>query len=98
MCRQNQKQLDQVCTNDFGDQSALRMEEEGLIIRGDLKFAITMTVEHINGHLGGRVVWVVLSEFLYLGLWMEKSFSSASHKLSSDRWFLFSCWFLFLEE
>lgn len=44
------------------------------------------------------VVWVVLSAFLYLGLCMEKSFSSAFCKLSSDRWFLFSCWFLFPEE
>lgn len=32
------------------------MEEEGLIIRGDLRFAIKMTVGHINGHLGGRIV------------------------------------------
>lgn len=36
VCRQNQKQLKQVSTNDFWDQYAPRMEEEGLIIKGDL--------------------------------------------------------------
>ena len=55
MCRQNRKQLKQIRTNDFGNQSALRIKEEGFIIRGDLQIAIEMTVGHINGHLGGMV-------------------------------------------